>query len=320
MSLRGAKVKRLSKPKKPAGHKEIEYTYVRDAVREEFKKFYESEENRKQFRDVVNWFQHWAPSLRALDPILTKMICEENVCYMLPSKTDDEQTCVNLLSIYDKMIRQYSKILFDLFGRHTSLSWVLEPGDLDDKGKEKQWETTYCQFNYFKFLTEYDILARFQPYLPQKRRKLEKSAEERMYVTPVANASNFDYELSIAAADEDDEAEEKETKSSDDESKVGKNYYMRRRKNNGSEAILFAHPFVRYTPPPVPTDAFVIRPVYQQDEWSQKCMKDLEFTHSIHPIQCGFKDMTRFVMPTRDDLGLPREDNPTTISLPAAQQ
>ena len=268
-------------------HKEMEYQFVREAVLAEFDQFYSYPENRIKLQDVVAWFDKW--SLRTLEPLMARLICEYNLCYItqtqehqtndhVPSEWRDsgwwQPSCIsiNSLSLYDKMIRQYSKLLFDLFGRHTVLN--VNPNVWPDWPiqSDKPWETTYCQFNYFKFIAEFNLL----PYLKQC----------------LTDAHRFFGDETITTGNRP--------------IKVGKNYYMRRRKEEQSqEAILFLHPQLQPTPPPIPEDAEIMQPLHrQQRQWDHQCMEEMEYTHTVQPLDLSYRDMSAYAMSTPEELGI----------------
>jgi len=132
---------------------EQELSMVRDQLYPMFVKFYAMPENQERFNRLIPWITE--KTLRTAEPLTSKFICEHNRPYFLKT-TQGEYVPVNLLSVFDKLLRQYSKHLFDIIGRHTSLTWLLSNG--------QKFETTYCQFNFLKFMTEYHLQEQLEEF------------------------------------------------------------------------------------------------------------------------------------------------------------
>ncbi len=149
-SMKKQLVTQLKLEKMKTDEKEQEYVYIRQHLLDEFHAFYSDPKNQKDFNEFIE--KRDKIVLRNFAPLCKKIICEDNPCYFMRSSETGQLIPVNPLSLFDKMIKHYSIYLFDVIGRHTPLEWKLNDGSKID--------TTYCQFHFIKFASEYKLLPR----------------------------------------------------------------------------------------------------------------------------------------------------------------
>lgn len=154
--------------------KDDKFALVRPHILKSFHDFYASFPNAPEtMQRIVQWFNQY--SKRELDTELSRILCEANICFILgptPLACSIPQTWqqhgwmprawifVSTLYQYDRMIKLYHKTIFDIFRRNTRLMWKQNDGEV--------LETSYCQFNYFKWICEFQLLEHLQRFATVK--------------------------------------------------------------------------------------------------------------------------------------------------------
>lgn len=126
-------------------------------------KFYENEENKNIFFNIVN--QKSSISLRLLDCLATDYSKHEDIYYILNNRI------FQINSEYKNQLNAYSKERFDPFCRRERIYYNFKKNSFDTESNDDNILTTIGQLNFFRWAISNKIIE----YAIQHREEIEKN-------------------------------------------------------------------------------------------------------------------------------------------------